>query len=185
MLRLWVYNRGGGGTRFEFVETDASGNFSVDFSEELDLTAESYAYIRYTDAQGHYVSYATTPPRATRLEDIEDVIQDRGASVVAEIFNVANDGDITPPLHYTGDAAERLIFASAEGDLILTYPDGSIVETGEDLFIIENAPAGLWKAQVDKTGGEGEQYAIAIGKSVEVKPETHDVYLPLVMRNAG
>ncbi|HFD40852.1 MAG TPA: hypothetical protein ENJ31_13500 [Anaerolineae bacterium] len=155
--------------------SDGSGNFSVDFTGDLDLTDISYAYVRYSDANGHQSSVHTTPPRSPLLDRAEQDVRGQGAEVQASAFGAANDGDLTPPVRFNGGAG-KLVFVSEGGSLVLTRPDGSVDDTGATQIIVDKAPTGEWQVQVRVWGGEGEQYAIAIGQAVNT------IYLPLVLR---
>jgi len=157
--------------------TDGYGNFSVDFSGELDLTDVSYAYVRYSDADSNQTGYTTTPSRSPLVDQVEQDVQGQGATVETSTFGAANGGDLTPPVLYNGGGGGRLVFASRRGSLVLTRPDGSVDDNGDTLIIVDSAPNGEWKVQVRVWGGEGEQYAIAIGKAA------HIIYLPLVVCN--
>ena len=159
--------------------TDSAGNFNVDLSGEMDLTSSSYAYVRYSDANGHRTSIHTTPVRSPRQIEAEQSVQGQGAQVVQATFGAANGNDLTPPLTYFGGGSGTTVFASAGGTLVLTYPDGTVHDSGATRIVMKNTPLGQWQIQVRLWSGEGSQYAIAVGRAA------HTVYLPLVVRNVG
>jgi len=87
----------------------------VDLSGEMDLTSSSYAYVRYSDANGHRTSIHTTPARSPRQIEAEQSVQGQGAQVVRATFGAANGNDLTPPLTYFGGGSRTTVFASAVG----------------------------------------------------------------------
>jgi hypothetical protein len=176
MLLVKVFSAGGGGWMTKSVTTDSNGDFTADFSGEMDLTETSYAYVSYSGANGNQTTIHTTPTRSTELEDAEQAVEARGASVEVSAFGAANDGDLTPPIIYRGGGGGKTVFAAEGGALVITHPDGSVNASGMNRVTIMNAPTGEWKVQVDVNGGEGEQYAVAIGRAA------HSIYLPLVTR---
>jgi hypothetical protein len=161
------------------VQTDENGDFTADFSGQFDITSVGYAYVRYTDGEGNQTSVHTTPARSPLLDAAEQAVEDEGGTVETSTFGAANDGDLTPPITYQGGGGGKTVFASEGGTLVITRPDGSVDDTGVTQFTVDNAPSGEWKVQVRVGGGEGEQYAIAVGRAA------HTLYLPLVTRNAG
>jgi hypothetical protein len=183
LLLVKAFSEGGGWWRSKSVTTDGNGDFAASFAGEMDLTVGSYVYVRYSDANGNQSSIHTTPTHSPLLNAAEQRVEDHGATVETSTFNAANGGDLTPPITYQG-GGQKLVFASEGGSLILTRPDGSVDDSDSTWIVVEGAPEGLWQVQVRLWGGsgdEGEQYAVAIGKA-EVK---YDLYLPLVLRNAG
>ncbi|HXK42401.1 MAG TPA: hypothetical protein PKV82_06210 [Anaerolineae bacterium] len=179
LLLVRIYSQGGGSSRDKSVLTDSAGNFNVDLSGEMDLTSSSYAYVRYSDANGHRTSIHTTPARSPRQIEAEQSVQGQGAQVVRATFGAANGNDLTPPLTYFGGGSGTTVFASAGGTLVLTYPDGTVHDSGATRIVMKNTPLGQWQIQVRLWSGEGSQYAIAVGRAA------HTVYLPLVVRNVG
>jgi hypothetical protein len=180
LLLLKVFAEGGGWWTQKSVATGGSGDLNTDLSTEMDLTGASYAYLRYSDASGNQTSIHTTPSSSPRLDQVEQDVEGQGAEVQNSAFGAANGGDLTPPVSFNGGGG-KLVFASRGGSLVLTRPDGSVDDTWEELIIVHNAPDGQWEAQVRVNGGEGEQYAIAIGEA-EIE---YIIYLPLVMRSTG
>ncbi len=179
LLLVRIYSQGGGSLRDKSVLTDSAGNFSVDLSGEMDLTSSSYAYVRYSDANGHRTSIHTTPARSQRQIEAEQSVRGQGAQVVQATFDAANGNDLTPPLTYFGGGSGTTVFASAGGTLVLTSPDGTVNDSGTTRIVMKNIPLGQWQIQVRLWSGEGSQYAIAVGRAA------HTVYLPLVVRNVG
>ena len=179
LLLVRIYSQGGGSLRDKSVLTDSAGNFSVDLSGEMDLTSSSYAYVRYSDANGHRTSIHTTPARLQRQIEAEQSVRGQGAQVVQATFDAANGNDLTPPLTYFGGGSGTTVFASAGGTLVLTSPDGTVNDSGTTRIVMKNIPLGQWQIQVRLWSGEGSQYAIAVGRAA------HTVYLPLVVRNVG
>ena len=165
LLLLKVFSQGGGWSSSRAIHTDGDGDFTADFSGQMDLTNASYAYVRYSDATGNQSSFHTTPARSPRLNNAEQTVLNRGATVEYSAFDAANGGDLTPPIAYQGGGGgSTLVFASQGGSLVLTRPDGSVDDSGANVISVQNAADGLWQVQVRVTGEEGVQYAVAIGK---------------------
>jgi hypothetical protein len=177
-LLVKIFSQGNGWSISKSILTDSNGNFTVDLSSEMDLTDSSYAYVRYSDANGHQTSIHTTPAQSPLLDEVERDVENAGAMVKTSTFDAANANDLTPPLTYQGGGGGKTVFASEGGSLVITKPDGSVVEP-DTPFTINNTPTGEWKVQVRLWGEEGSQYAVAIGRAA------HVIYLPLVVRNAG
>ena len=176
LIKAFAWTGSGWASVSKTAYTSASGSFSASFSSELDLTDVSYVYVRYSDANGNQTGYTTTPPHSP-LEDMtrQDILG-QGAAVEQSAFGAANSGDLTPPVTYKGGGG-RLVFASRNGSLVVTRPDGS-VDVGGTMFVVDKAPIGVWKVQVRVWGSEGSQYAIAIGEAVTA----NRIYLPLTLK---
>ena len=173
--------------------TDADSSFTIDYSGIHNLTEYSYAYILYINEDGNGTFYTSPLPETIipiPIEDVYDILSSVGASVFMDIYGVANEGDISPPLIYWhrnttnnvrtsspymsdrvsdihNETGGSLVFAASGGDLILTDPSGEETTyeqneaTGNATTIIPRAELGIWQARVS-LNKEG-QYALAVG----------------------
>ena len=178
LVRVWVFHwTDSSFTSYnKSVSTDSSGAYSADFTGEVDLLDYDYAYVRYTDANGNQSAVNTVPTDSPLLTLAEQAVTGSGAALKGSSFGVANGDDLSTPLLYRHSGG-RAVFASRNGTLYITAPNGSIYDTGSTFFAVNNAPAGVWKVQVRVGGEEGTQYAVAAGSAA------FQIYLPLTLRN--
>jgi hypothetical protein len=176
-VRVWAFHwTGGGFTSYNKpINTDSSGNYSADFTTDVDLLDYDYAYVRYTDANGNQSAVNTTPATSFWKTQAEQSVTDNGAALKTSTFGAGNNGDLSTPLPYTHSGG-KAVLASRGGTLYLTAPDGAVYDTGSAFFSVNNAPSGIWKVQVRVGGDEGSQYAMAAGSAAYI------LYLPLIRR---
>lgn len=165
-VRVWAFHWDDGwfDAYDKSVNTDSSGNYSADFTTDVDLLDYDYAYVRYIDSNGNQSAVNTTPAISPWKTQAEQSVTGYGAALKTSTFGVANGGDLSTPMFYTHSGG-KAVFASRNGSLYLTGPDGAVYDTSSTFFTINNAAPGVYTVQVWmwEWDEEGIQYAMAAG----------------------
>jgi hypothetical protein len=184
---LVVVHRCLAGGCFERAMTAIAGSdgaYVANFAGVLDLDATSYAYVQAADAQGNLTSVATAPGATPRLEEVLGRLAGQGATLIATASGTANRGNLTPPLRVTVVGAGKLVLAASGGNLVVTAPDGKVLEPQSSFLTVANPLNGVWLVQVRLAAPVlinnlapddlGIQYTIAVGQGL------YSVYMPTV-----
>jgi hypothetical protein len=160
------------------AETGADGKFMVDFSSIWPLDSTSHVYIEFRDDSGNVSSINTYPANLPAADLVSEWVMEDGATKLAGVYSgVANYDDITPPVLVQGNG-DDLYIESYNGALIITTPDGTVIDDGHSYFEADNFE-GIWQVQIRKWGygATGSDYAFAIG----ITPP-YRIFMPILER---
>lgn len=80
------------------VIAGADGSYSLNLAGIFNLDLTSYAYVQVVHGAGNMTSFTSMPSALPQLTDVENSLQEEGATLLASAFGTGNPGNLTPPM---------------------------------------------------------------------------------------